>query len=157
MQIRPYEDRDEAAFITRWRDRGLTRPWNNPKENINRKLALQPERFNALNNPTPDSSNLLAACPSFDQLHYFLVREMGLLAEPEHSGSWRTYFFNEIVWHPASTTRTVKVLLDHTRKPFKIQLCVSSDNNNSVFVAAPFDAHLLKRAIENEISQLSRR
>lgn len=94
---------------------------------------------------------------SFDELHDFLVHELGLLAEPEHSGSWRTYFFKEIVWHPLTTTRTVKILLDHTNKPFKIQLCVSSDNNNSVFVSPPFARDSLQLAIENEMSMLLHR
>lgn len=91
---------------------------------------------------------------SFDELHDFLTKEMELLSEPVHSGSWTTYFFKEIIWHPSRTTRTAKILLDHTKKPFKIQLCVSSDNNNSVFISAPFDHDALKIAIDNETSQL---
>jgi hypothetical protein len=93
---------------------------------------------------------------SFDELHGFLTKEMGLLAEPEHSGTWRTYFFKEIVWHPSMTTRTVKVLLDDTKTPFKIQLCVSSDNNNSVFISAPFRREALTLAIQNETSRFLR-
>jgi hypothetical protein len=88
---------------------------------------------------------------SLDALHIFLTQEMGLLPEPMHSGSWRTYFHKEIIWHPAATTRTVKVLLDHTGMPFKIQLCVSSDNNNSVFMLPPFNHDDLKTRIANEI------
>nr|WP_314624066.1 hypothetical protein [uncultured Noviherbaspirillum sp.] len=94
---------------------------------------------------------------TFVELHDFLTQEMGLLSEPAHSGTWRTYFFKEIIWHPSKTTRTVKILLDHTKKPFKIQLCVSSDNNNSVFVSPPFEYDALKLAIENETSRLSLR
>jgi len=110
-----------------------------------------------MNFPTSNSSRMLDANSCFDQLHHFLTQEMGLLAEPEHGGTWRTYFFNEIVWHPSRTTRTVKVLLDQTNAPFKIQLCVSSDNNNSVFVSVPFQENVLKIAIENEISQLGKK
>jgi hypothetical protein len=91
---------------------------------------------------------------TFDELHECLTLHFGLLAENEHSGSWRTYFSKELIWHPSSSTRTVKVLLDHTKIPFKIQLCVSSDNNNSVFITAPFDHDALKLAIENETRQL---
>ena len=87
----------------------------------------------------------------FEELHDFLTREMSLVAEPEHSGSWRTYFFKEIVWHPSRTTRTVKVLFDGLGMPFKIQLCVSSDNNNSVFVAGPFEREGLRGMVEREI------
>ena len=88
---------------------------------------------------------------TFDELHDFLTQEMGLLSEPVHSGSWRTYFFKKIIWHPSKTTRAVKILLDHNNKPFKIQQCLSSDNNNSVFVLPPFEHEALKLAVENEI------
>jgi len=95
-----------------------------------------------------------ASLSSFEALHAFLTRECALAAEPAHSGSWRTYFFKEVVWHPARTTRMVKVLFDHAGAPFKLQLCVSSDNNNSVFLAAPFGRDALKRAIGGETAQL---
>lgn len=95
-----------------------------------------------------------AALSNIEELHDFLTRECALVAEPRHSGSWRTYFFKEIVRHPATTTRTVKVLLDHAGMPFRLQLCVSSDNNNSVFLAAPFSRDALKRAIDSETAQL---
>lgn len=90
----------------------------------------------------------------FSDLHHFLTREMGLIPEPEHGGTWRTYFFKKVIWHPSQTTRTLKVLLDQLRIPVKIQLCVSSDNNNSVFVPAPFESCTLTRLIKNELVQL---
>jgi len=91
---------------------------------------------------------------NFVDLHLFLTQEMELVSEPEHGGTWRTYFFKKVVWHPSQTTRTVKVLLDQNKNPFKIQLCVSSDNNNSVFLNAPFEHAALTLAIENEVSKL---
>lgn len=45
MQIRPYQKLDEASVIALWQACELTRPWNNPKEDINRKLTTQPELF----------------------------------------------------------------------------------------------------------------
>lgn len=45
MIIRPYEARDEAAVIALWQACGLTRPWNDPKRDIARKLTTQPELF----------------------------------------------------------------------------------------------------------------
>jgi len=45
MQIRPYEATDEAAVIALWIECGLTRPWNDPKRDIARKLTEQPELF----------------------------------------------------------------------------------------------------------------
>lgn len=45
LAIRPYHARDEAAVIQLWRDCGLTRPWNDPRKDIARKLTVQPELF----------------------------------------------------------------------------------------------------------------
>jgi ribosomal protein S18 acetylase RimI-like enzyme len=45
MQIRPYQKLDEASVIALWQECDLTRPWNNPKKDINRKLTTQPELF----------------------------------------------------------------------------------------------------------------
>jgi len=45
MIIRPYEARDEDAVIALWQACGLTRPWNDPKRDIARKLTTQPELF----------------------------------------------------------------------------------------------------------------
>ena len=36
---------DEASVIALWQECELTRPWNDPKEDINRKLITQPELF----------------------------------------------------------------------------------------------------------------
>lgn len=41
--IRPYDPRDEGAVIAAWERCGLTRPWNDPKADIARKTALQPD------------------------------------------------------------------------------------------------------------------
>jgi ribosomal protein S18 acetylase RimI-like enzyme len=45
MPIRSYQPGDEAAVIALWRAAGLTRPWNDPKRDIERKLTVQPELF----------------------------------------------------------------------------------------------------------------
>ena len=45
MQIRAFQTTDEAAVIRPWTRCGLTRPWNNPKSDIHRKLDFQPELF----------------------------------------------------------------------------------------------------------------
>lgn len=45
MHIRPYQELDEAFVIALWQECELTRPWNNPKSDINRKLTTQPELF----------------------------------------------------------------------------------------------------------------
>lgn len=45
MQIRSYQQTDEASVIALWQECELTRPWNNPKEDIKRKLTTQPDLF----------------------------------------------------------------------------------------------------------------
>jgi ribosomal protein S18 acetylase RimI-like enzyme len=45
MQIRPYSPADEAEVISLWQRCGLTRPWNDPRKDIRRKLAVRPDLF----------------------------------------------------------------------------------------------------------------
>ena len=45
MKIRPFEPRDRDAVIELWRACELTRPWNDPGRDIERKQAVQPELF----------------------------------------------------------------------------------------------------------------
>ncbi|AOB32679.1 hypothetical protein AKI39_20945 [Bordetella sp. H567] len=45
LAIRPYQASDEAAVIQLWQACGLTRPWNDPRKDIARKLTVQPEWF----------------------------------------------------------------------------------------------------------------
>ena len=45
MLIRPYEHRDQVAVIALWDECGLTRPWNDPRLDIERKLTVQSDWF----------------------------------------------------------------------------------------------------------------
>lgn len=45
MKIRAFERTDTPAVIALWETCGLTRPWNNPRLDIERKLTVQPELF----------------------------------------------------------------------------------------------------------------
>ncbi|UFS57904.1 GNAT family N-acetyltransferase [Subtercola endophyticus] len=45
MQIRPFILTDTDAVIALWHECGLTRPWNDPLKDIERKLTVQPELF----------------------------------------------------------------------------------------------------------------
>ena len=45
LQIRPFDIGDTAAVIALWDACGLTRPWNDPHRDIERKLTTQPELF----------------------------------------------------------------------------------------------------------------
>jgi ribosomal protein S18 acetylase RimI-like enzyme len=45
MRIRPFEAADEAAVVALWQRCNLTRPWNDPKKDVARKLDVQRELF----------------------------------------------------------------------------------------------------------------
>lgn len=45
MDIRPFQPTDQDAVINLWHQCGLTRPWNDPAKDIQRKLTIQPELF----------------------------------------------------------------------------------------------------------------
>ena len=45
LEIRPYETRDGEAVVALWRASGLVVPWNDPFEDIERKLLVQSEMF----------------------------------------------------------------------------------------------------------------
>ena len=45
MLIRPFETSDEDAVVALWERCGLTRPWNDPRKDIRRKLRVRPDHF----------------------------------------------------------------------------------------------------------------
>ena len=45
MKIRPYKPTDQDSLIALWQACALTRPWNDPSKDIERKLTLQAEWF----------------------------------------------------------------------------------------------------------------
>jgi ribosomal protein S18 acetylase RimI-like enzyme len=45
MDLRPYAPTDEDAVVDLWRRCELTRAWNDPRKDIQRKLTTQPELF----------------------------------------------------------------------------------------------------------------
>lgn len=45
LEIRPYSPGDESIVIALWEKCNLTRPWNNPAQDIQRKLKVNPELF----------------------------------------------------------------------------------------------------------------
>lgn len=45
LHIRPYQVSDQAAVVALWQACGLTRPWNDPIRDIERKLAVQRDLF----------------------------------------------------------------------------------------------------------------
>ncbi|MDB5911546.1 MAG: Acetyltransferase-like protein [Ramlibacter sp.] len=45
MLIRPFRESDEEVVVALWQACGLTRPWNDPRKDIARKLTVQRELF----------------------------------------------------------------------------------------------------------------
>lgn len=45
MRIRKFEPADAQETVRLWQRCGLTRPWNDPNKDIQRKLTVQPELF----------------------------------------------------------------------------------------------------------------
>lgn len=45
LQIRPFDLADTEPVVSLWQETGLTRPWNNPYQDISRKLRVQSELF----------------------------------------------------------------------------------------------------------------
>lgn len=45
MLIRPFMPDDTEPVVALWGRCGLTRPWNDPRKDIERKLSVQPDLF----------------------------------------------------------------------------------------------------------------
>jgi ribosomal protein S18 acetylase RimI-like enzyme len=45
MKVRSYRASDEPAVVSLWQECGVTRPWNDARKDIARKLGVQPEWF----------------------------------------------------------------------------------------------------------------
>ena len=54
FEIRTFHPDDTDAVVALWEDAGLTRPWNDPRADIERKLAVQPELFLVAEEPVDD-------------------------------------------------------------------------------------------------------
>jgi ribosomal protein S18 acetylase RimI-like enzyme len=63
VRIRPFRRADEAAVVALWQACGLTRPWNDPHQDIATKLTTQPELFLV---GTVDETVMASAMVGFD-------------------------------------------------------------------------------------------
>jgi ribosomal protein S18 acetylase RimI-like enzyme len=63
VRIRPFCPDDEAAVVALWQACGLTRPWNDPHQDIVTKLTTQPELFLV---GTVDEALMASAMIGFD-------------------------------------------------------------------------------------------
>jgi ribosomal protein S18 acetylase RimI-like enzyme len=63
VRIRPFRPADEADVVALWQACGLTRPWNDPHQDIVTKLTTQPELFLV---GTVDEALMASAMIGFD-------------------------------------------------------------------------------------------
>lgn len=87
------------------------------------------------------------------ELHELLTVTLGLIPEHTSNNISQTYFHKVIEWHPLRSTRVFRVLFESNGEPARIQLCSSSDNNNTVLIVQPFCKQALIEAasIETEL------
>ena len=90
-------------------------------------------------------------------LHALLVRRFGLVPDDIRRGNCRTYFLRAVQRHPANSTRIARVLFAPDGEAFGLQLCASSDNNDTVLLRQPFDEAGLAVVIRDEIALVERR
>jgi hypothetical protein len=91
---------------------------------------------------------------NLDEIHELLTKDIGLLVDSRERGNGRTYFFKKVSWMPSDSTRVCRVLWDGSSTPTSIQLCISSDNNNSVFLRTPLLYDRVLAAVLAEIANL---
>lgn len=93
---------------------------------------------------------------TFEEANTILSNELGLLYDVSERGLARTYFLERVCWQPARNTRIARVAYSPAGQVVSIRLCVSSDNNNSVFVRTPMEEGELRAAVIVEIEEWRR-
>ena len=91
------------------------------------------------------------------ELHEILTESLGLVPEINENDVSCTYFHKRIEWHPQHSTRVFRVLFGPNGTPSRIQLCASSDNNNSVLIQAPFHEQILTDLASKEVALIESR
>lgn len=111
--IRPFKREDKESLVELWKICRLTRPWNNPEKDIERKLNVQSEMFLVLEIEGSIIGSVMAAYDG-------------------HRG-----VINYLAVHPSYQKRGYgKIIMDHVERELfnrgcpKINLLVRSDNLN---------------------------
>ena len=86
MQIRPFRLDEAAALIALWHDAGLTRPWNDPQRDIQRKLAQQAEGFLVA---VDDAQRIVGSVMAGYDGHRGWVNYLAVAREARHRGIGR--------------------------------------------------------------------
>ena len=88
-----------------------------------------------------------------DTLHALLTATFGLVCDSVERGNARSYFVGKVEWAPAHSTRVLRAEWDDADEVTRVRLCVSADNNNSVFLATPIEPRALQARISEEIAR----
>lgn len=91
------------------------------------------------------------------KLHDLLTGSLELIPEATVNQVSRTYFHQRIEWHPRMSTRVFRLIFGINDEISRIQLCVTSDNNNTALISPPFDPQEISKLAKNEIGKLKDR
>lgn len=83
ISIREFAERDTDEIISLWEMCGLTRPWNDPRADISRKLTTQPELFLVAQAPEPRSRIIGSVMAGYDGHRGWMYY---LATAPSHRG-----------------------------------------------------------------------
>ena len=81
MTIRVFEERDTETVVALWESVGLTRPWNDPRKDIVRKLAVQPELFLVAEDDDRVVGSVMAGYDGHRGWLYYLASDPGRRGE----------------------------------------------------------------------------
>lgn len=81
MRIRAFQPGDTESVVALWETCGLTRPWNDPRRDIARKLEVQPELFLV---GTVEGDPIASAMAGYDGHRAWLYY---LAVHPDHRGA----------------------------------------------------------------------
>ena len=115
VHVRPFADADEDAVVALWQAAGLTRPWNDPHRDIERKKRVQRELFLVAEDGGAVVGTAMAGYDGHRGWVYYLA------VDPAHRG--------------ASTGRALMAAAEAwlaERDVPKVQLMVRGDNDGIV-------------------------
>ena len=81
MTIRVFEARDTETVVELWESVGLTRPWNDPRKDIARKLTVQPELFLVAEDEDRVVGSVMAGYDGHRGWLYYLASDPGRRGE----------------------------------------------------------------------------
>ncbi|WIB60834.1 GNAT family acetyltransferase [Curtobacterium sp. MCLR17_007] len=87
--IRRFDPSDTEAVVALWESCGLVRPWNDPRQDIARKLTVQPELFLVATDPGSDVV-VAAGMAGFDG-HRGWVNYLAVRPDLQGSGLGRAF------------------------------------------------------------------